>query len=75
MKRYIKLYLHGSKENAWDAGEKAGLTGEALSLFRFAGCEHAIIYDVDDQGNAVPIAIDGKMISAVPFAGKEGSAE
>lgn len=33
----IRVYYHASKENLREKGEAAGLTGEALSLFLFAG--------------------------------------
>lgn len=60
----ISLWLHGSKEAAWDAGEKAGLTGEALMLFRHVGTEHKIEYDVNPEtGDAVPVKIDDREIA------------
>jgi len=59
----ISLFVHASKEHASDQGEKAGLEGEALQRFRFAGCEHEITYEVDPStGEATAHAIDGRLI-------------
>lgn len=59
----ITLYVHGDKLTAYEEGEKAGLTGEALELFKFAGTEHKIEYEVDKKGAAVPVKIDGRAIA------------
>jgi hypothetical protein len=58
----ITLYAHASKESAWEAAEKAGLSEEAQRLFCYAGDEHAIEYEVDDQGNATAVSIDDRPI-------------
>lgn len=57
----IILYLHSSKESAWDAAEKAGLTGEALAMAKYLGYEHKMEYEVDPQtGEGHLISVDGK---------------
>ena len=59
----ITLYIHGSRESAYDAGQKAGLAGEALKLFSFAAYEHEIEYEVDATGAATAVKIDGREIA------------
>lgn len=59
----ITAYLHGSKESFRDAGEKAGLKGEALAMFAHAGCEHKVVYDVDENtGEATAVSIDDRIV-------------
>lgn len=48
----ITLYVHGSKEAAYDAGKKAGLTAEALKNFMYAALEVKLTLAVDEEGNA-----------------------
>lgn len=43
-------YLHGDKETMWEKGEKLGLTGEAIMLFRHALCEVTVEIDVNEDG-------------------------
>lgn len=59
----IDLYVHSTKEASYDAGKKAGLSGEALERFKFAGYEHKITYLVDKEGHAFAIAIDDRRIA------------
>jgi ribosome modulation factor len=59
----IVLFIHGSREKAFDAGEKAGLAGKALQMFSYTSNEHRIEYLVDEKtGVAIPITIDGREI-------------
>lgn len=61
----ITVFVHGSKERCLDAGEKAGLSGEALSCFAYAANEHEITYEVDPAtGIATAVDIDGRSIAA-----------
>lgn len=54
------VYLHSSKEAMRDAGEKLGLSGEALEMFMFACYEVAVQLDVDPQtGIALIAGVDG----------------
>lgn len=60
----IKLYVHGSRESAYEVGEKAGLRDEALRMFMFAAGEHEMTYSVDtENGTASLIAVDGFVLS------------
>ena len=60
----ITVYVHGSDDSCYDAGEKAGLQGEALKMFSYAAYEHKIEYEVDPEtGDARPVKIDGREIS------------
>jgi len=66
----ITLYVHGSKESAYEAGEKAGIKGDALELFKFTGGEHRIEYEVNPEtGDSVPVKIDGRSIIGEPVKG------
>lgn len=56
----IKLYVHGDKESAWDAVEKAGLTGVAARLASFMSTEHAMEYEVAEDGASKLVAVDGR---------------
>jgi hypothetical protein len=45
----------------WDKGEKLGLTGEALKLFSYVGCEVKLTVEVNEEtGDAVIVAVDDK---------------
>lgn len=60
----ITVYLHASKEHAYDAAFKAGLRGDALDKAMFLGYEHKIEYEVDPvTGDGVPVKIDGREIT------------
>lgn len=57
----IDIWVHGSKEAAYDAAEQAGLTGEALGAARYLGHEHKLTYEVDPEtGFGELIAVDDK---------------
>lgn len=57
----ITLYVHCNKEAAYEVGRAAGLNGKALDLFVFAGYEHAVEYEVNQQtGESTPVKFDGK---------------
>ena len=56
----IKVYVHGSKETAYDAGKKAGLSDDQLEKFVYVALEHEIEYEVDAEGWGTPVALDGK---------------
>ena len=59
----IVLYVHGSKEAAWDAAEKAGLKGEAVMAARFLGGEHKMEYEVDPKtGFGDLVAVDDRKV-------------
>lgn len=61
----IDLYVHGSKESALGTGEAAGLRGEALNLFMYAGSEHRMTYEVDPEtGAARLVEVDGRAVAA-----------
>lgn len=54
-------YLHSDKETMWELGEKLGLKGEAVMMFRHALCEVKIEMDVDPTtGSATIVKVDGK---------------
>jgi hypothetical protein len=43
----IDIYLHSDKCSVYDKGEAAGLKGEALDKFMYAGYEEKLTYEVD----------------------------
>ena len=63
---YITMYAHITKEYAHMQGEKAGLEEERLRNFTYAGGEHKMIYEVDEHGGAVLIAVDDRLLAPVP---------
>lgn len=55
------IYVHSSRDSMWNKGEQLGLTGEALKLFSFVGCEVKLTIEVDETtGDAVIVAVDGR---------------
>lgn len=61
MKVTTTVYLHSSKESMLDAGEKLGLSEEALSNFKYACYEVAVTLSVDTRtGEADIIEVDGR---------------
>jgi len=55
------IYVHSSRDSMWEKGEQLGLTGEALKLFSFVGCEVKLTIEVDEKtGDAVIVAADDK---------------
>ena len=63
--KVIKLYAHVSKEQAYEAGERHGLTGEALNLFMHAGSEVKLDFEVDSYGKATLIAVESKPLPSI----------
>ncbi|MDD1677683.1 MAG: hypothetical protein LUO93_00680 [Methanomicrobiales archaeon] len=55
----ISVYYHASKESLRDAGMDAGLSGEALDFFCYAG-EICVELEVGVDGSATPVAVDGR---------------
>lgn len=65
-KRYVlaTTYVHGNKETLWELGEKLGLSGDALSMFRHACDEIKIGLRVDlDTGLAEIVSVDDKAVT------------
>lgn len=48
-KRHL-VHLSADRERMYEIGERLGLSGEALSLFRHALCEVVVIIDVNEDG-------------------------
>ena len=58
-----RVYLHSDKETMWELGERLGLKGDALSMFRHALTEVEIELIVDPlTGLADITAVDGYKI-------------
>lgn len=57
----ITTYLHGSKEDNYDLGQRSGLKGKALDYFMYANYEVKVDLDVDEKtGKAKIVAVDGR---------------
>jgi hypothetical protein len=57
------IYVHSSRDSMYEKGEKLGLTGEALKLFSYVGCEVKLTINVDEKtGDAVIVAVDGRKL-------------
>jgi len=64
MKKVVDVYVHGSDETCWNAGEKLGLTGEVLSMFSHACDEFKVTLEVDtDTGLATLTHVDGRAVA------------
>ena len=57
-----KVYLHSSKESMWELGEKLGLKGEALGMFKYACCEVEVEIEVSESGEEKIIKVDGREV-------------
>jgi hypothetical protein len=58
------VYLHASAEHMIETGEKLGLTGEVLRMFRHACTEVEVTLDVDtNTGLVTIIAVDGRPVT------------
>lgn len=58
------IYVHSSRESMWEKGEKIGLTGDALKLFSYVGCEVKLTINVDEKtGDAVIVAVDDRPLN------------
>jgi len=55
-------YLHSDKETMYELGEKIGLKGEALDFFKHALCEVVIELEVNPDGSAYIVRVDGHRI-------------
>jgi len=59
----ITLYLHSSKESAYEAARAAGLRGEVLKAAMYLGYEHKMEYEVDPEtGIGTLVAVDDRKI-------------
>ncbi len=43
------IYVHSSKDDMWETGEKLGLSGEALQVFKHTACEVALKIRVNTE--------------------------
>jgi len=58
------IYVHSSRDSMWEKGEQLGLTGEALKLFSYVGCEVKLTIEVDEKtGDAVIVAADDRPLN------------
>jgi hypothetical protein len=60
----IDLYLHSTKESAYDAGREAGLSKDACEVFMYAGYEEKMTYEVNDRGYATLVAVNDRPLGA-----------
>ena len=58
------LYVHGSRDSAYDVGHKLGLTGEALKMFSYAAIEVKLTLSVDaETGHATITHVDDRVVA------------
>ena len=62
----IKVWLKADKENCYAAGVAAGLTVKLAEKFAQRGNEHLVEYEVDAEGWATVMKIDGREIASEP---------
>lgn len=59
----VDIYASADQDSNWNLGEKLGLTGEALSLFSFSGCEVKLTMELDaETGSTTIVAVDGRAV-------------
>lgn len=46
----VVMWIHSDKDANWETGERLGLTGEALQLFRHALTEVRVVLNVNQDG-------------------------
>ena len=57
------IYLHSDKDSMYEKGMKLGLSGEALSMFKYACCEVTVTIEVDPAtGFASIVEVDGRKV-------------
>lgn len=62
-KKTVKLYVHGSKESGYDAGERLGLEGDALRNFSYWNGEITFDAEVNmETGDVTLLTVDGHKI-------------
>lgn len=54
----VVIYLHGSKEYAYEKGVELGLRGKPLDAFIWAGCEVRLTVEVNEDGKARIVEVD-----------------
>jgi hypothetical protein len=60
----VTLYVHSSRERVLEIGEKLGLTGTPLEIFKYLGYEHKLTYVVDvTTGMGTLVAVDGRRLT------------
>jgi hypothetical protein len=57
----VEIYLHSSKEQNLETGARLGLTGDALTFFKYLAYEVKLEYDVDPKtGQGKLLKADGR---------------
>ena len=58
-------YLHSDKDTMYELGRKLGLTGEALSQFKYACCEVKVDIIVDTRDGLAHITqVEGRKVES-----------
>ncbi len=59
----IEIYVHASRDDAWENAEKAGLQGEAAERASFLGYEHKLTFEVNPEtGEGELVAVDDRKL-------------
>jgi len=59
-------YAYSTKESMLEIGMKAGLFGEPLEKFKFALNEVKFELEIDEEGWATIVSVDGKLLPIIP---------
>lgn len=62
----VIAYAHSSEEKMFEIGQKVGLTGEPLEKFKFALNEVKFELEIDEEGLATIVSVDGKLLPIIP---------
>jgi len=58
----VKTYLYSNKQYMYEVGLAAGMTIKQAEYFKFAGYEHEMTYEVDEEGSAKLVEVDGNKL-------------
>jgi len=62
----IIAYAHADKETMYQKGVEAGMKGEPLEKFKFALNEVKFELEIDEEGWATIVSVDGKLLPIIP---------
>jgi len=66
--RQVQVTLQSNKEVMWTLGAEMGLEEEACRMFRYAACEVVLEMEVQRDGTARIVGVDGHPLAWEPQA-------
>jgi hypothetical protein len=62
----ITVYIHPDKQVMYEKGVEAGMKGDPLEKFKFALNEVKFELEVNEEGSATIVSVDGKLLPIIP---------